>query len=243
MTSTTYPSGYAPHSGAGMAQCDCWDIYYQSCHLITPSFTLSAQAPTVNFWFFKNNITYDYGDYLSVYYRVNSGSWVQLGGPYSPYNGSNTWTNIALQMPTLTGSIQVAFFGYSAYMYNLHVDDVVIATASANDVGCTSIPSPVGDTGTYTPTAIIHNYGSARQNSFAARYYASGPGATYDNTITGLHMAVGADTTVSFPSWHITVRGSWALKCSTQLTGDAQTSNDKYATNRDINPLPPPPTS
>ena len=103
------------------------------------------------------------------------------------------------------------------------------------DVGCTGIPSPSGDTGVYIPAATIHNNGTNNEGSFGARFYATGPGATYDNTITGLHLRPGHDTTVVFPSWHITVRGSWAMKCSTQLTGDQVQSNDKCAETRGIN--------
>ncbi len=105
-----------------------------------------------------------------------------------------------------------------------------------HDVGCTGIPSPSGDTGTYVPTATIRNFGANNEGSFGAHYYATGPGATYDQTLTGLHLQAGHDTVVSFPSWHITARGMWAMKCSTRLDGDGDNTNDKFATNRYIGP-------
>jgi hypothetical protein len=237
-TVTQYPYGYNPHSGAGMAE---YNIYSYptgtTCRLITPSFTLSNANAPVNFWYFKSSNS-DYGDYFTVQYTTNGGgSWTQIGGVLSPYNGNDVWMNVVDTVPTMSATVKVAFFGYSAYGYsNIYVDDVNIGTPSADDVGCTGIPSPSGDTGVYIPSATIHNYGANNEGSFGAHYYATGPGATYDNTITGLHLASGHDTTVVFPSWHITVRGSWALKCSTQLTGDANTGNDKFATTRIIAP-------
>jgi hypothetical protein len=95
------------------------------------------------------------------------------------------------------------------------------------DVGCTAIPVPAGDTGFCSPTAIIHNWGSNAAGSFGAHFYATGPGVAYDQTLTGLHLASGADTTVTFPSWHLTLRGSWFMTCSTQFAFDQNPANDK----------------
>jgi hypothetical protein len=102
------------------------------------------------------------------------------------------------------------------------------------DLACTGIPSPQGDTGTYTPSAKIKNYGDLDASSFSARFLATGPGTTYDQTISGLDLATGRDTTVSFPDWHITDRGAWAMSCSTQFSSDQDNTNDKYSVNRYI---------
>jgi hypothetical protein len=103
------------------------------------------------------------------------------------------------------------------------------------DVGCTAILSPNGDTGTYSPTALIHNWGSNPAVSFAAHFYAFGPGAAYDETLTGLHLASRTDTVITFPSWHIYPQGAWTMSCSTQLAYDQTPANDKDTVTRNIN--------
>jgi hypothetical protein len=99
-------------------------------------------------------------------------------------------------------------------------------TVAVRDAGTVSISAPSGtvDSGaTVTPSATVQNYGTAAA-TFDVKFDIT-PAYTSTKTVTSL--APGASTTVSFDPWTALARGTQAVKCSTRLTGDLVTSNDK----------------
>jgi hypothetical protein len=97
-----------------------------------------------------------------------------------------------------------------------------------NDVGCTRILAPAGtlDSGTVVaPACSVYNYGTTTPGSYTVRMKI---GASYNNTASLSGPAPGARAYVTFPTaWIAGPRGSSAVTCSTELSGDATPTNDK----------------
>jgi M6 family metalloprotease-like protein len=100
-------------------------------------------------------------------------------------------------------------------------------TVGVHDVGATAIKAPAAaiDSGTVvTPACSLYNYGTASEN-YTARMKI---GASYNNTASVSSHAGGAYVYVTFPNWTANfARGSYAVSCSTELTGDMTPANDK----------------
>jgi hypothetical protein len=100
-------------------------------------------------------------------------------------------------------------------------------TAANNDVGCTRImvPSGIVDSNyTATPACSVYNYGSTTPGSYTVRMKI---GNRYNYTATTSGPAPGVRAYVTFPLWTAQERGSLAVSCSTELTGDLVRANDK----------------
>jgi hypothetical protein len=94
------------------------------------------------------------------------------------------------------------------------------------DVGCTRIIAPSGtlDSGAVTtPACSVYNYGAATA-TFAVRMKI---GAAYNQTAGVTSLAPGARQYVTFSDWTSSPRGTLAVTCSTELTGDTALGNDK----------------
>jgi hypothetical protein len=96
----------------------------------------------------------------------------------------------------------------------------------ANDVGVTKITAPAGtiDSGiALAPACTVYNFGSTMASYQVRMKIGSG----YDRTASVSGHAPGTRASVTFPNWTAGARGSYAVSCSTELTGDAINSNDK----------------
>jgi len=94
------------------------------------------------------------------------------------------------------------------------------------DVGTSTLVSPTGtvDSGsTVTPACSVYNYGTTTA-SYSVRMKI---GTGYNYTASVASHAPGARRYVTFPAWTASQRGSFAVRCSTQLAGDEATANDK----------------
>jgi hypothetical protein len=96
------------------------------------------------------------------------------------------------------------------------------------DATCLSLlrPAPgslkaIGDTA--TPQATVKNQGSTTYN-IQARFKI---GSSYNQTATATSVAPGASVNLSFPLWTASVGGALAMSCSTEVSGDADATNDK----------------
>jgi hypothetical protein len=93
------------------------------------------------------------------------------------------------------------------------------------DVGCTRIVAPSGavDSGTaVTPACTLFNYGTAAE-SYQVRMRI---GAGYDLTAGVAGHSPGAAVYLTFPDWTTGGRGSYVVRCSTELGGDMVASNN-----------------
>lgn len=94
------------------------------------------------------------------------------------------------------------------------------------DAGVTRIMAPSGmvDSGTsVTPACSVYNYGT-NTASYPVRMKI---GDGYDLTAQVTSQAPGARLYVTFPNWSAIGNGTLAISCSTELTSDGKTSNDK----------------
>ena len=96
-----------------------------------------------------------------------------------------------------------------------------------HDVGATAIIAPVDtvDTGkVVTPKAVVSNFGTS-QETFLTRLTI---GASYTDTMTKT-LAAGITDTLTFKNWVARPAGTYAVRCSTELSGDQDPSNNVAA--------------
>lgn len=108
----------------------------------------------------------------------------------------------------------------------------VVATGAfsteRHDVGVSRLLAPAGriDTGAVvTPACSVYNYGTETE-SYAVTMRI---GADYDTTVDVTAHAAGTGLRVEFPAWTAAELGTFAVKCSTMLSGDAGPANDYVA--------------
>jgi hypothetical protein len=102
--------------------------------------------------------------------------------------------------------------------------DVEPILTQSHDVGATVIIAPADtvDTGTVlAPRAVVRNFGTYEE-TFRTRLTI---GDGYEDTTT-VTVAAGAADTLSFANWTADSVGTLAVKCSTELAGDAAPAND-----------------
>ncbi len=97
----------------------------------------------------------------------------------------------------------------------------------AHDVGVAVITAPVDtvDTGAYVdPKVVVSNFGTSDE-TFLTRLTI---GAAYTDTMT-ITLGSGVSDTLTFAEWVSRPAGTYAVKCSTGLAGDADPGNDVAA--------------
>ncbi|GEM_PF-449499 len=138
-------------------------------------------------------------------------------------------------------SVLVSFTNWTATQRGTHVTRCTTALTNdqnyANDalsgsvtvrvlnVGATAIVAPTGtvDSGaSITPQARVRNYGTSAATFPVTMKIGTG----YNNTQTVTNLAAGDSLLVSFTNWTASPRGLLAVRCSTNLTGDQDHSND-----------------
>lgn len=95
-----------------------------------------------------------------------------------------------------------------------------------HDVGVTNIGAPTGtidSTSLVTPACSVFNYGSQAE-SYQVRMRV---GSFYDQTAPVSGHPAGSRLFVQFPPCSTWLRGVHTVSCSTELSGDMDTSNDK----------------
>ena len=248
-TATVYPSGYAPYEGAGIAEYDNYNYPTgNECRLIAPAFNPNGEQAIVEFAFFK--CTYaDYGDRLYLEYQVDGGGWV-IVDTLIPYGASsNGWTMQQYVLPSLTGSVEVAFRGYSNYGYgNTYIDAVNVYTPNADDMAAVAIRTPAGaglptDT-TFCPVVKIENKGTASQYDIPVHVWIDSAGTRlYDEMETFADTLDQGDTAlVTFATAFTTAANkhvAYDMTAFTDLAGDEDNGNDttvcSFATTADYN--------
>jgi hypothetical protein len=94
----------------------------------------------------------------------------------------------------------------------------------AHDVGATTILAPVDsvDTGAVVnPKVVVSNFGTS-EGTFLTRLSIS---TGYTDTMT-VTLAAGTTDTLTFSAWIANPIGTYAVRCTTELAGDADPAND-----------------
>ncbi|MEO0009527.1 MAG: C25 family cysteine peptidase [candidate division WOR-3 bacterium] len=104
------------------------------------------------------------------------------------------------------------------------------------DVGCTQIISPVGniDSAPTIPVrAKVRNFGNTSE-SFTLKFRINGP-VNWSDQASVNNLPPGDSVVVNFNDWTCGPRGSYATVCSTELSGDMRSGNDRTTGSFSIN--------
>lgn len=106
---------------------------------------------------------------------------------------------------------------------------VSVITVHVHDVGTQEINYPTGNldsAATFTPQAKVKNYGNV-QETFNVKYTINGPTKTTWTDDSMVTIGAGNTLAIDFAQWEVIGAGNYTTKCSTELTGDMNNSNDK----------------
>ncbi|MDF2437137.1 MAG: hypothetical protein K0Q95_1513 [Bacteroidota bacterium] len=137
---------------------------------------------------------------------------------------STTWYRYAVSLSAYSGQqIFVAFKHYNNNGDGLYIDDIALGTKPSAEVTTTAIlvNSTLSASAT-TPQATFYNNGSVTQTFNVATIITPGG---YSSTQTITSLAPAASATATFATWTPTA-GTYTVKTFTQLTGDANNTND-----------------
>lgn len=118
-------------------------------------------------------------------------------------------------------------------------DSVQVITPTQYDVGVIKILQPSGtitQNTVITPACSVYNYGNTTV-SFSVRMKIGG---FYNQTASVSNLLPGTKQYVTFANWTATQLGTHTVSCSTELTNDANTSNDKQTGSVTVETPPPP---
>jgi len=153
-----------PRTGTRLASFDSRSFTNYSGKLISPSMDLSsASGVSLNFWY-QNPLWSPDQNVLRVYYRTSGvGAWTLL----NTYNTNvSAWTNVNINLPSLTATYQIAFEGTSYYGYSIVVDDVTVSGLLNITVPTDITWSPIS--GLYTDASLSTTYtGTATTTVYA----------------------------------------------------------------------------
>jgi hypothetical protein len=138
---------------------------------------------------------------------------------------------LAFDGPDSSGSHVWAIGRSSTWLWRLKVHEPV----TVHDVGTAAIVAPVDtvDTETVvTPRAVVHNFGTVEE-TFLTRLTI---GAGYTDTVT-ITLGAGAEDTLTFTDWVADSIGTFAVKCTTELAGDGNPTNDVAADSVVVTPF------
>jgi hypothetical protein len=235
-TRSTDASGYGVGVGSALA-----DFYSISSglqfSLVTPIFQASVAGDSLKFdHAYATYVTEN--DQLQISTSTNGGtSWTVLitlaGGVSGPLVTAPPTTSVFVPTPSQwatkryalpIGTNKVKFTGISAYGNELYVDNILVGTPFAHDVGMSSIDEPNASIapGTYQPKATVKNYGTQPDTVFAT--FIIEPGG-YSSVQSVANLAPGATQQLTFANWSPTI-GSYSSTVVTQLGADQNRSND-----------------
>jgi hypothetical protein len=171
------------------------------------------------------------GAYYTIVYdaALNIVAYGQYDSTGNPTSNEDYANKIAID----DDYIYVTGASMGANFNNDNFDCVTIKYGKPYNVGCETIIAPTGtiDSGTVvTPACSVYNYGTVT-SSYRVRMKIGSPGNWFYNETayvsTHLPCSLKYVTFRSDTNWP---RGTWAVKCSTELATDMNEANDKKTT-------------
>ena len=156
--------------------------------------------------------------------------WSKVGAAFNSGDGAGNTTpgtfitSGDIDLTPYGDNLLIKFLGNSGYGPDAYVDNVQVYQPLAHDAGTVSIDD-VGSTiligSTVIPKATVKNFGTSAE-VFDVTMTATGG---YTSTVTGVSLAAGASTQVTFAAWTPAL-GSHTVQVCTQLAGDMDPLND-----------------
>ena len=185
--------------------------------------------------FYQRQYYYTYYEYHGIWISTVSGD--PASGDFVEIDSLGAGTNDTWEIKTVDLSayagqdVYVAFVYSGDYADEWYLDDVAIAPPAADDIGLTSVytSSFPGVGASVTVNAIVTNFGANAATGFDVELSVD-DGHTDTYTYSG-SLAAGAEDVVTFANpWVPAASGDHALTSWTELTGDADPSNDTSST-------------
>ncbi|MFH0895388.1 MAG: T9SS type A sorting domain-containing protein [Bacteroidota bacterium] len=232
LTTSVYPSGITPHTGAAMASYPSWTASSGNfASLISPVVDLTGNtgAFTVTFWMY-HEAGYTNADNIEAYVNTTASlTGATLLGVASRPIGSG-WLEHSFTIPGTynTATNYILFKGLSAYGNDIHMDDISVNSPEAHDMGVTAItPTFVLSGATVTPSVTLKNFGG---NDEATWSVTLSDGGLYTSTKANLStITAGSTLVVPMDNWS-PADGSYTLTATLTMAGDLNATNDVLTT-------------
>lgn len=233
-TTSAHPTGFTPHSGAGMAEFVSWT--YSSgtiATLVSSVFSLTSGQAKLGFWMLRDdgyNSTADKVDFMINTAPNSTGATLLLSinrarGLAPVETGPNGWYYYEFTIPASfnTATNYIIMKATSQYGNDMYVDDVAVTPLLAHDVGTISVDVNTPQLpGNIAPKATVKNFGSSFETFPVTMSITPG---SYTSTINVTSLAAGTTSQVTFANWTPAV-GTYSVKVITQSSGDLDRSND-----------------
>jgi len=234
VTTSTYPSGFTPHSGAGMT---CFGSFSYSsgvaASLVSMSFSLVGGQSKVGFWMIRDAgyaTNTDKVDFMINTTPSSSGATllgtINRSITLAPVEaGADGWYYYQFTIPASfnTATNYLVLKATSAYGNDCYVDDVSIIPLLAHDAATQSIDMVTPHMpGTISPKATFKNNGTNVETFPVTMTITPG---SYTSTKNVTSLAVGSTNQVTFDDWAAT-NGSYSVKVIAQLGTDLDRTND-----------------
>jgi len=185
----------------------------------------SSTALTLTFNSCLHNV---YGDIGLVKVSIDGGTtWTDH--PVPSGNGTS-WDPVTIDLTSYCGnaSVIVAFYysDGSDWLYGWAVDDIVIAAPSAYDLAALSLtPENLMVGYAQTPYLKLKNNGGTAVTTADYTIQLT-DGGSYTQTINGVDLAIGQDTTITFPNYTASNSGSFSLTATITYAVDLDLTNN-----------------
>lgn len=233
-TTSAHPTGFTPHSGAGMAEFVSWTYSTGTiATLVSSVFSLTSGQAKLGFWMLRDdgyNTTADKVDFMINTAPNSTGATLLLSinrarGLAPVETGPNGWYYYEFTIPASfnTATNYIIMKATSQYGNDMYVDDVAVTPLLAHDVGTISVDVNTPQLpGTIAPKATVKNFGSSAETFPVTMSITPG---SYTSTINVTSLAAGTTSQVTFANWTPAV-GTYSVKVITQSSGDLDRSND-----------------
>jgi len=208
--------------------CPYWDDLYVEGDSINILYKTVGTAPNRQFVVIWDSVRTFSGSFRLVFEVI-------LGESDNSITYQYRYLDTAARGQSATVGEQQAQTGNDYLQYSYNASSLIPGRAIkfwrpqyAKDVGTRRVVTPNGlyVMDTIHPAAVIKNYGTAAQSGFQVRLDI---GTGHNSTVTVAGPLQPGDTFVvnTFLPWVPTAMGQYAVTCSTRLTGDLFTANDK----------------
>jgi len=234
LTTTSYPSGFAPHSGAGLA---CFASFNYStgvtASLISSVFSMTAGPGKFGVWMLRDAgyaTNTDKVDFMINTTASSTGATllgtVNRSKTLAPVEtGADGWYYYEFAIPAgfNTATNYIIMKAVSAYGNDIYVDDASVIPLLLHDVGTISVDVNSFNTpGAVVPKGTVKNFGTSTE-TFPVTMTIN-PGG-YTSTMNVTALGSGTTNQVTFANWVATV-GTYTVKVISQLGTDLDRSND-----------------